>query len=87
MNRILDQFSRSTPTFRPRTEQEFFALQLARRLGDVTSIPHYVRLVDRHPRETILKAYRRVMQSHPAASKVQRLFHFELEKFSRREAR
>lgn len=43
----------------PQTTQEFFALQLAGKLGDRSAARHYVELVAQRSEESVLLAYRR----------------------------
>jgi hypothetical protein len=47
--------------FRPQTVREFFALQLARKLGDHSAARHYHELVEEHSEEGLLVAYRRAL--------------------------
>ncbi len=86
MSRILERVGRPSDGFRPKDEHEFFALQLARRLGEATNVKHYLRLVEHHSREDLLKAYRAMMRSHPAASQVLNQFNRELKRRSRKAA-
>jgi len=47
--------------FCPQTVPEFFALQLARKLGDHSAARHYHELVQEHSEESLLVAYRRAL--------------------------
>jgi hypothetical protein len=58
MTNILDRVAAERSSFRPETAQEFFALQLARKLDDVVSVHAYVALVDSYPEEFLLRVYR-----------------------------
>jgi hypothetical protein len=84
MSEILEQVGRPSGGFRPRSESEYLALQLARRLGDPQNVEFYVSLVEHHPREQILQSYRTVLKRHPAASEIAERFRLELERRSRR---
>jgi hypothetical protein len=67
--------------FRPRTVPEFFALQLARRLGDAEAAPHYVELVGERSEEGLLVAYRRtVATSKQGGETLARNFHTALDR-------
>ena len=61
MSQILDQLARQVDGFRPKSVREVFALQLARKLDDVQDVRRYVLLVDQHPQDMILQAYRRAV--------------------------
>ena len=78
MVQILDQIRRKPNRFRPQIEQDFFVLQLARRLGDISSLSRFQDLVEHVARKEILKAYRKVMRSHPSAAEVRESFEREL---------
>ena len=62
MPNILDRVAAQRYSdFRPQTVQEFFALQLARKLGDSVAVRHYQELVAEHSEESLLVAYRRAL--------------------------
>ncbi len=84
MSQILERVGRPSNGFRPNNEPEFFALQLARRLGEATNVKHYLSLVEHHSREDLLEAYRAMMRSHPVASQVLNQFNRELKRRSRK---
>ncbi len=58
MTNILDQVARGFREFRPETQQEFFALQLARKLNDVKSARNYAELIQRFSEDLLLRCYR-----------------------------
>ncbi len=79
---ILDQVARSisrTPTFRPTTTQEYFALRLAARLGDTGAACHYADPADQYSRVQLLEAYSRAVKCHADNA---RRFHLELLKLN-----
>lgn len=78
MSRILDQVAGSEIQFRPRTTDEFFSLQLAKRLNDVSEIGRYTLLAQRYPRRTLLQAYRRAIKF--GNGRVVERFHSEVER-------
>jgi len=62
MHRILDQVAHSHLHFAPSTVQEYFALQLARKLNDAHQLREYLSLVANHPRQLLLQAYHRALK-------------------------
>ena len=46
--------------FTPTTVEEYFALQLAKRLGDATGIERYIRYAEHHPAGYLVKLFHRV---------------------------
>jgi len=60
MPEILDLVAVSPVRFRPRTVREFFAIQLARKLGDQAQLRKYLLLVEQCPQDIILRAFRKV---------------------------
>ena len=60
---ILDHVARATGEFRPHTVTEFFALTLARRLGDAARIREYASICGRIPAHVVLGLYRRAVTS------------------------
>lgn len=79
MNHILDRFVSPTASFQPKTLQELFALRLARKLGDVKAVRHYVSLADSYMEEQLLCAYRRAKRCEGHGD-LGRRFHVELER-------
>jgi bacterioferritin (cytochrome b1) len=57
MSDILDRFTQAESHFRPQTVSEFFALQLARKLGDTSRLHHYLNLVGQHSEPVICEAF------------------------------
>jgi hypothetical protein len=88
MNGILDRVARSSSAgpysqFKPTSQQEFFSLRLAQKLGDASSAQHYAELAEHYSEVPLLTAYRRAKRSgshlDPARS-----FHVELERLGDR---
>jgi len=80
MKNILDQVARSASRasfnlFRPATNQEFFALRLAARLGEASSARHFAELAETYSEGQLLVAYRRAISNH---MDIGRRFHAEL---------
>jgi hypothetical protein len=69
---ILEGLSR-VGSFRPATPEEYFALQLARRLGDEVNLRWYLRQVEDHTKEHLLGTMQRA-RAGPAAAVAER-FH------------
>jgi len=84
MSPILDHFENRNREFRPETPQEFFALQLARKLDDAASVRSYVDLVDRHSEDTLIAVYRCALQQSIGGDLLQR-FRQELRRWTREE--
>ena len=67
MPNILDHIAAQRYTeFRPQTVPEFFALQLARKLGDPAAARHYQQLTAERSEESLLVAYRRTLARRAA---------------------
>jgi len=77
---ILDRFAvQRRKQFRPETTQEFFALQLARKLGDAEAAQHYLELTEERSENSLLVAYRRaVAVSGQSGETLARNFHTAL---------
>jgi hypothetical protein len=58
MTDILDRVGESSGHFRPGSITDFFALQLARKLGDVERLHNYLSLTEQHPQPWLLQAFR-----------------------------
>lgn len=84
MTNILDQVARARRDFRPETTQEFFALQLARKLDDAASVRSYVELVERFSEDVLLRVYRAALDNGLGEDIAER-FHIELRQRTRRE--
>ena len=73
MSGILEQMLRSQ-RFTPCSTNEYFALQLARRLRDDAAIKLYLRYVERHSPDQLLNIFQKVrLEPEPA-----RAFHSSL---------
>ncbi len=57
MTNILEQFARDASGFRPETTHDFFALQLARKLNDLTHARVYAALADSFGEDVLLAAF------------------------------
>ena len=62
MSQILRRMADSFAGFCPRDCDEFFALQLARKLGDPAGIAYYVRLANVLPQHLLIVAFRRTVK-------------------------
>ena len=81
MTNILDAVARTRREFRPETVQEFFALQLARKLNDISSVRSYVEFCGRYSEDDLLTVYRRAQENSSGMSMADR-FRFELRRWS-----
>jgi len=84
MTSILDRVGRSLGEFRPETTAEFFALQLARKLGDAKNVRVYVNLMERFSEEVLLGLYREVLETGGTDGIAER-FHIALRRWARQE--
>jgi hypothetical protein len=67
----------------PQTVQEFFGLQLARKLGDLEAARHYLEMVAEHSEENLLVAYRRALAASAQQSEnLPRGFHTALNRMN-----
>jgi len=78
MSNILDQMASSYRQFRPQTPQEFFALQLAKRLKDEARLREYLILVDRYPRPLLLQAFQVATRTAKDGTAHSEQFHLQL---------
>jgi hypothetical protein len=64
---ILDRFTAQNYSHvNPQTVEEFFGLQLARKLGDLAAARHYVELAREHPEEKLLVSFRKAIAASGA---------------------
>ena len=77
MIRILDRVGNSA-TFRPQSVDQFFALQLARKLRDEDNLNACLRLTEEHARSRLLKAFHRAKARTTADGELARAFEVEL---------
>jgi hypothetical protein len=84
MTNIRDQVARGHREFRPETTQEFFALQLARKLNDAKSVRSYVTLVERFSEDALLRLYRNTLERGGSEGIAER-FQTELRRWTRKE--
>lgn len=61
---ILDRVEMSLSEFRPRTQREFVALQIARRFNDTHRLGRYLTVARDHPKNVLLEAARLAMLRH-----------------------
>ncbi len=64
MSSILDRVEASLAGFRPQTQAQFVALQLARRFDDLHRFPRYLAAAHRHPKPALLHAAKTAMLRH-----------------------
>ena len=72
MHTLLGQIGTPEGPFRPRSVTEFFALQLARKLGDEANFEQYRRVGENYPRDLILRAFTRARKRSNGAFLAQR---------------
>ena len=84
MTNILDRITSARYSFRPQTSQEFFALQLARKLQDVERVHTYVVLADAYAEELLLTVYRDTLD-HGRGDDMAQRFHTELRRRLKKE--
>lgn len=84
MTNILDRVALDRSEFCPNTIQEFFALQLARKLNDASSVRSYLALVDCYPEELLLNVYRHTLGKGRGEGMADR-FRIELRRRTREE--
>ena len=84
MPSILDRVAANFRSFRPETTEEFFGLQLARKLKDVVAARHYAELAGRLSEDLLLRAYREALSSRLGDNLAQR-FHVELRRLTHEE--
>lgn len=85
---ILDRVEASLRDFRPRTQREFVALQIARRFHDTHRLPRYLLLAQDHPKKVMLEAARLAMlRKELNRASFGDLFFELMEKFDREERR
>ena len=80
---ILDRVAGPSGPFRPRTSQEFFALQLARKVFDVENVRRYLQVVEEHSEEVILRAYQKACVQATSGNLAECL-HVELDRLERK---
>lgn len=61
---ILDRVDASLKNFRPRTQREFVALQIARRFHDTHRLARYLVVARDHPKRVMLEAARLAIVRH-----------------------
>jgi hypothetical protein len=62
MTNILDRVAHSRREFRPQSTQEFFALQLARKLNDAESVRSYAALAEQFSEDFLVRVYRQALE-------------------------
>ena len=84
MSSILDELGSPEVRFRPRSLSEFFALQLARKLGSLHRLGACVTLVERHGRADVLTALARA-RKHANGTPLHDRFEQELQRLTSHE--
>jgi hypothetical protein len=76
MTNILNQFAKSLHSrFQPSSPDEYFALCLARLLGEPEAAAHYAVLASQYSQAKLLWAYRRAISSTSDGARPARIFH------------
>jgi len=63
MTNILSRVARHAGHFTPGSPQEYLALQVARKLGDIPTFRQYLVLFEHYPEDLLLKVFRRCLES------------------------
>ncbi len=71
---ILDKFKTQGASFSAGSIQEYFAIQLARKLKDEANIHFYVQICQNHAPEQVLAAYRRLSVRKPTIEQFRSFF-------------
>jgi hypothetical protein len=58
MSSILGRVADSLGSFTPSKPREYLALQIAKKLNDVSAVRHYAVLFEHHPEERLIAIYR-----------------------------
>lgn len=64
MTSILDRVDAALQHFRPRSQREFVALQIARRFHDTERLARYLLVASTHPKKLMLEAARLATTRH-----------------------
>jgi hypothetical protein len=63
MKNILSRVAKQSQQFTPASPTEYLALQVARKLGDITAFRQYLVLFEHYPEDLLLTAFRRCSES------------------------
>jgi hypothetical protein len=63
MMNILNRIAKQSQHFTPSSPTEYLALQVARKLGDLSSFRQYLVLFEHYPEELLLSVFRRCSES------------------------
>jgi hypothetical protein len=63
MRNILSRVAKQSQHFTPTSPTEYLALQIARKLGDITAFRQYLVLFEHYPEDLLLTAFRRCSES------------------------
>ncbi len=63
MKSVFENFTRPSAAFRPESESDFFALLLAKRLGESAGVRHFAAFASQYPRERLLVACKHCLNS------------------------
>jgi hypothetical protein len=87
MTDILDRVGASSKHFRPGSITDFFALQLARKLGDVARLRDYLILTQQHPQQWLLQAFRTAAKRLDGPGTLAERFEAELRRLTNKKQR
>lgn len=81
---ILNRVEQSLSGFRPKTQREFVALQIANRFNDCDRLAKYINEAQRHSKDTLLEAARLAIDRTRASNQpVAEIFFELLEQFGK----
>lgn len=60
MSDILSKVAEQLGPFHPSNPREYLALQIAKRLDDVSAVRHYAVLFEHHPQDRLIDLFRRL---------------------------
>lgn len=63
MSDILSRIANQSAHFIPATPTEYLALQIARKLGDLSAFRQYLVLFEHYPEDLLLRSFRRCSES------------------------
>lgn len=87
MTDILDRVGASPEHFRPGSITDFFALQLARKLGDVERLHNYLALSEQHPQQWLLQAFETAEKNPSERGTLAERFEAELRRLTNKKQR
>ena len=87
MTDILDRVGASSEHFRPGSITDFFALQLARKLGDVARLKNYLVVTQQHPQHWLLQAFQTAARKPGGPGTLVERFDAELRRLTNKKQR